>query len=121
MMHVLWVDYKDMFLWWRRATIDRLGDEGIDVSMLTWYDEKIEEHNIDRVVGACCEVDVVLLHFGKIPQKKAAEYFALIKKTGVKIIVISCAVGLLDVADAFIDSSFELSELVALVRKVCAT
>jgi hypothetical protein len=91
-MKVLWVDYEDMFdmFWTIRVKLERAGFE---VIQLTWTNPESSGYGVidlDRIIEAAKESDVVLLHFGTgIKLGEAYDIISQIKITGARIVVTS--------------------------------
>lgn len=116
-MKIVWVDWEDTF-WYMMGTIEALEEQGWMVQKITWYNEEIGGWDFDRVVKACAEANVAILHFGKIPFGRALDFLSQIKPCDTKTIVISAAYDFVGKADAIIAKPFPLSELIALVRRM---
>ena len=118
-MKVLWIDFEDRF-YIMSSTIKHLLREGFEVKEFYWYNLEIGGLDIRGAVEAAKEVDIVMVHFSDIPRGEAAKLLAQIKATKVKVIVNSASPILFEEADAVIGLPFYPSDLVELIKDVCA-
>lgn len=71
-MRIVWVDWEDVF-WFMEGTIEELEEQGWVVEKITWHNEELGSWDFGRVLKACKEANVAILHFGKIPFGRALE------------------------------------------------